>query len=40
MKNAEPDHPQETADAEQALSDSDLNHAVGGKLPGEPPPRK
>ena len=40
MTNAEPNDPQEAAEAEQALSDQALDHVSGGKLPGDPPPRK
>lgn len=40
MADIEPDDPMAPADAEQALSDDELGNAAGGKLPGEPPPRK
>lgn len=38
MTDTEPDDP--TADDEQPITDADLGHVAGGKLPGEPPPRK
>ena len=40
MADIEPDDPTAPGDAERALTDDELGHAAGGKLPGEPPPRK